>query len=195
MSRLLTDSWEQERHSSLKRWERGAQRVAWTKRSAEHTALPLPCPWRELPDDPLSFFPAHVLALFSGDLAVVRFVQGPALFSPDTADSNLVREAPGLDSSGVRVVRGGFPWERWCPVILKAYLNGAPVPEPFRLRHRLPPQWLEHAQGWSTDDQVAFMNKLRENGFLSPLRVVTPEAVAPWLRWDEMRARLIDTKG
>jgi hypothetical protein len=178
MSRLLTDSWEQEQHASLKRFERGAQRAAWSRRASESHAPPLPCPWRESGSDPLTTRPAHVLALFDGDLAVVRF--------PHALE--------GGAEAGIRVLRGGLPWTDWSPVILAAWRNAAPVPEPFRLRRRLPPQWLDQAVEWTVADQHVFMTKLREGGLLMPLRPVTPEAVAPWLRWDEMRARLIDAR-
>jgi hypothetical protein len=186
MSRLLTDSADQERHYSLKRWERGAQRAAWARRAAERSTPPLPCPWRAVPEDPLVELPAHVLALFRGDLVVVRFLTLPgrpaAEQGPDT----------GVESAGIRVIRGGIPWERWSPLILTAWKNNAPVPEPFRLRRRLPPQWLDQALAAPVADQAAFLAALRTGGFLPALKVVTPEAVAAWLRWDEMRARLID---
>jgi hypothetical protein len=178
MPRLLTDSWEQEQHYSLKRWERGAQRAAWSQRATESAAPPLPCPWRRYGDEPLALRPARVLALFASDLSVVRFLH--------TLETGA--------EAGVRVLRGGIPWDRWCPVILAAWRNAAPVPEPFRLRRRLPPQWLDEAVTWSPGDQTAFVAKLRASGLLSPLRPVSPEAVAPWLRWDEMRARLIDAR-
>jgi hypothetical protein len=178
MSRLLTDSWDQDRHFSLKRWERGAQRAAWSQRSSESLSPPLPCPWRLTADDVVALRPAQVLAHFEGDLWVVRFSH--------TLESGA--------EAGVRVLRGGIPWDRWCPVILAAWANAAPVPEPFRLRRRLPPQWLEQAQTWSPGEQHAFLIKLRDAGLLAPLRPVSPDAVAPWLRWDEMRARLIDVK-
>lgn len=180
MSRLLTDSGDQDRHLSLKRFERGAQRAAWSKRAAEQSAPPLPCPWRASPDSPVLFRQAHVLALFAGDLALVRF---PGLADP----AGRVDEGGGL-----RVLRGGIPWEQWCPVLLTAYRNATPVPEPFRPRLRLPPDWLEKAMRWSVADQRAFFEKLREGGALPPLRKITAEAVAPWLQWDELRARLMD---
>jgi hypothetical protein len=138
----------------------------------------LPCPWREFSDQPLVFRPAHILALFAGELTIVRF--------PHVLSSGA--------EAGIRVVRGGLPWEQWCPVVLTAWRHAAPVPEPFRLRRRLPPQWLDQAVLWSPADQQAFMTKLRDSGLMAPLSAVTPEAVAPWLRWDEMRARLIDAK-
>lgn len=177
MSRLLTDSWEQDKHLGLKRWERGAQRAAWSKRETESAAPPLPCPWKAAPDSPMLLRQAHVLALFAGQIAIVRFA------------GNL------QDAGGIRVLRGGLPWDQWCPVLLNAYKSGGPVPDPFRPRLRIPPQWLEQALGWSPVDQRAFLDKLRESGALPSLRPVSAEAVAPWLRWDEMRARLMDFGG
>lgn len=188
MSRLLTDSWEQEQHAGLKRWERGAQRAAWAKRSAERAALPLPCPWRGAPSDPLVYHAAHVLAMFAADLMVVRFLNVPGAAAEDPS------AAPGLDRAGVRVVRGGVPWERWGTLILSAWRDGAPVSDPFRPLRRVPPQWLEQALAASPADQAAFIDRLRAAGFLSQLKTITPEAVASWLRWDEMRARLIDAR-
>lgn len=207
MSRLLTDSGDQERHFSLKRWERGAQRAAWAKRAAERATPPLPCPWRALPGEAITYLPAHLLALFRGDLAVVRFVHVPG--RPAAEHGTEPGEAPmrrreagetgetadaGVESAGIRVIRGGIPWERWSPLILAAWQNGAPVPDPFRLRRRLPPQWLEQALRAPPREQAAFLVALRAGGLLPPLKVVTPEAVATWLRWDEMRARLIDVR-
>ncbi len=189
MSRLLTDSGDQERHFSLKRWERGAQRAAWAKRAAERATLPLPCPWRATPEDPVTYLPAYVLALFRDDLAVVRFATLPGRLSTEQDD-----EASGVESAGIRVIRGGLPWERWSPMILTAWKNAAPVPEPFRLRRRLPPQWLDQALAATSREQAAFLAALRTGGLLPALKIVTPEAVATWLRWDEMRARLIDAR-
>jgi len=186
MSRLFTDSADRERHFSLKRWERGAQRAAWTKRAAERATPPLSCPWRAASEDAVTYRPAHLLALFRGELAVVRFVTVPGRPSAERGD------ASGVESAGIRVIRGGIPWDSWSPLILTAWRNDAPVPDPFRLRRRLPPSWLDQALAATPADQAAFLAALRTGGFLSPLKVVTPEAVAPWLRWDEMRARLID---
>jgi hypothetical protein len=173
---LLPDSWDRDQHLSLKRWERGAQRAAWRQRGVEQAAPPLPCPWREgSAASTVILRPAHVLALFAGDLTVARFADKMA---------------------GIRVLRGGIPWELWCPFLLNAYLRGAPVPEPFRPRLRLPSAWLEQAQGWNPAEQRALFDKLRAGGALPPLRAITEEAVAPWLRWDEVRTRLIDfTRG
>lgn len=180
---MLPDFHQQDRHASLKRWERGAQRAAWSQRASESLAPPLPCPWRERPADASTLRPARVLALFSGELGVVRFL-------------HRVDDATGEGTeAGIRVIRGGIPWEQWAAVILTAWRNAAPVPDPFRLRQRLPPQWLEQALAASPADQAAFLAKLREGGLLPPLRPVSPEAVASWLRWDEMRGRLIDLKG
>jgi hypothetical protein len=177
VSRLLTDSSDQDRHLSLKRFERGAQRVAWSKRAAEQSAPPLPCPWRASPESPVLLRQAHVLALFAGDLALVRF--------PGLSDNQ-------GEAGGLRVLRGGIPWDQWCPVLLTAYRNATPVPEPFRPRLRLPPQWPEQALGWKVEDQRRFFEKLREGGTLPPLKKITAEAVAPWLQWDELRQRLMD---
>jgi hypothetical protein len=177
VNKPLPDSWQRDQHLSLKRWERGAQRAAWKTRGAEFTAPPLPCFWRATVQDTPEFRQAHILALFSGDLALVRFAGG----------------VPG-DSGGLRVLRGGIPWERWSPVILEAWRNAGPVPEPFRLRRRLPPDWLDKALAWNPADQKAFLDKLREGGTLPPLQPIHAEAVAPWLRWDEMRGRLMDFK-
>jgi hypothetical protein len=134
----------------------------------------------------LTLRPARVLALFSGELSVVRFLHR----TDDTAGENATE---GYEA-GIRVIRGGIPWEQWAVVILAAWRNAAPVPDPFRLRQRLPPQWLDQACAASPTDQAAFLAKLRDSGFLSPLRPVTPESVASWLRWDEMRGRLIDAR-
>jgi len=183
MPRLLTDSWEQDRHGSLKRWERGQQRAAWSRRAQDAGAAPWPCPWRAAPgDDPVPR-PAHILALFAGDLAVVRFAG---------ADAATSGNAP---PDGLRVLRGALPWETWSALALNAWRHAAPVPEPFRPRRRIPPVWLEQALGWSAADQRLFIDKLRASGALPPLRPVTAEAVAPWLRWEEMRPRLMDFGG
>lgn len=135
--------------------------------------------------------------MFSGDLMVVRYLNVPGLSGlsglPDPAAGDPAA-APGLDLAGVRVVRGGVPWERWTPLILTAWRNGAPVPDPFRPLRRVPPQWLDQALAASPADQRAFLDKLRAAGLLPPLKPVTPEAVASWLRWDEMRARLVDAR-
>jgi hypothetical protein len=125
----------------------------------------------------VTFRAAHVLALFSGDVSLVRFAGD-------------VR-----DAGGVRVLRGGIPWERWYPVLLNAYLNATPVPESFRPQLRLPPSWLQQALGWNHADQRAFFDKLRAGGALPPLRKISAEAVAPWLGWDELRARVMDFTG
>lgn len=178
MPRLLTDSWDQDRHQSLKRWERGAQRAAWSRRESEAAAPPLPCRWRAAPDGPVVVRPARVLALFAGDLAVVRFSASGA--------------QEDESSAGVRVLRAGVPWERWTPAILNAWRAGGPVPAPFRPRRRVPTPWVERALEWAPADQKAFLDRLREGGLLPPLVPVGPEAVAPWLRWDEMRARFLD---
>jgi hypothetical protein len=180
---LLPDSWDRDQHLSLKRWERGAQRVAWKQRGAEQAAPPLPCPWRGPAAVAVTLRPAHVLALFTGDLTVVRFA------------GNAADERDG-QNAGIRVLRGAIPWELWAPFLLNAYVRGAPVPEPFRPRLRLPPAWLEQALGWHAADQHALFDKLRAGGALPPLRPITEEAMAPWLRWDEVRTRLIDfTRG
>jgi hypothetical protein len=181
-ARLLPDSWDQDKHQSLKRWERATQRSAWKARAQERGAPPLPCPWRDPGRpyevaDPVSHGPAHVLALFEGGLALVRF-------------------AGHLESTaGVRVLRGALPWDQWTPIILRAWMAGAPVPDPFRPRRRLPPQWLEQALAGSEADQKAFFDRLREAGILKPLAKISAEGVAPWLAWDEVRARFVDFTG
>jgi hypothetical protein len=177
--RLLPDSWDQDQHQSLKRWERFAQRTAWKARGKEALAPPLPCYWREPahPFDPaaaLEAGPAHLLALFAGDLALVRFTGH-------------------LESvAGVRVLRGGIPWAQWTPVILRAWIAGAAVPAPFRPRRRLPALWLEQALAAGPSDQKIFFDRLREAGILSPLVKISAEGVTPWLRWEDVRERFID---
>lgn len=206
MSRLLTDSWEQDRHGSLKRWERGAQRAAWSRRAQDAGAAPWPCPWRatsEAADGAPILRPAHILALFTGELAVVRFVSGNvavgnvafggATSGGATGDlEGGTGSASRVPGDGLRVLRGALPWETWSALALNAWRHAAPVPEPFRPRRRIPPIWLDQALGWSPADQRLFLDKLRASGALPPLRPVTAEAVAPWLRWEEMRARLMD---
>lgn len=177
--RLIPDSWDQDKHQNLKRWERATQRSAWKTRAQESAAPPLPCPWRDpgVPFDPaapLEYGPARVLALFEGGLALVRFT------------GHL--EAVG----GVRVLRGALPWEQWTPVILRAWRAGAPVPDPFRPLRRLPPQWLEQALGGSAADQKAFFDRLRAAGILKPWTKISAAGVAPWLAWDEARSRFLD---
>jgi hypothetical protein len=115
-----------------------------------------------------------VLALFEGNLALVRF----------TGHLEAV--------AGVRVLRGALPWDQWCAAILRAWIAGAPVPDPFRPRRRLPPQWLERALAGSADDQRMFFERLRGAGVLRPLAKISAEGVSPWLRWDEVRARFVD---
>jgi hypothetical protein len=176
-NRLVPDSWDQDKHQGLKRWERFAQRSAWKARGKETAAPPLPCRWQDsTPGSAPSVImgPAHVLALFEGDLALVRFT------------GHLEATA------GVRVLRGGIPWELWTPALLRAWLAGAPVPDPFRPRRRLPPQWLEQALGGSAADQKTFFDRLRAAGVLMPLAKISAEGVSPWLRWDEVRARFVD---
>jgi hypothetical protein len=172
-SRLLPDSWDQDKHQGLKRWERFAQRSALKERAREFSAPPLPCPWRASPQDPMMYGPAHVLALFEGDLTLVRFTGH-------------------LEKEGVRVLRGALPWEQWTPLLLRAWKAGAAVPDPFRPRRRLPPQWLDQALGGSAADQKTFFDRLREAGVLRPLAKISAEGVSPWLRWDEVRSRFID---
>lgn len=173
-NRLVTDSWEQEKHQGIKRRDRHMQRSAWKKRGGEETVTPLPCPWRDSPGGGVTLQPARVLASFKGDLWLVRFI--------GTLEEH----------AGIRVLRGGIPWETWGIRLLRAYAGGLPVPEPFRLVRRLPPDWLEKALHWDAEGQRAFFGSLRENGFLLPLRTIGPEAVASWLSWDEVRARFID---
>lgn len=146
--------------------------------------------------DPLTLRPARVLALFRDELSVVRFLHRTGDASSGSGGKGSTGSEVAADGyeAGIRVIRGGIPWEQWAAVILAAWRNAAPVPDPFRLRQRLPPQWLERASAAAPADQAAFLAKLRDGGFLPPLRPVTPEAVASWLRWDEMRARLIDAR-
>lgn len=175
-SRLVPDSWDQDQHQSLKRWERFAQRTAWKARGKEAAAPPLPVLWRDPADPagPVTTGMAHLLALFQGDLALVRFT-GP------------------LESvAGVRVLRGGIPWEQWTPALLRAWLAGAAVPEPFRPRRRLPSPWLEQALAASLPDQKSFFDRLRAAGILSPLVKIGAEGVTPWLRWEDVRERFVD---
>lgn len=172
--KILTDSWDQDRHLSMKRWERGAQRAAWKVRAVDHAAPPLPCLWRASAGATRELRAAHLLALFSGELALVRFA--------DRARA----------ADGIRLVRGGIPWEQWGPVILRAWLDGTPVPAPFRALRRLPSDWLEKAVEWNPAEQRAFFDKLREAGVLPPLHKVGAEALAPWLRWEDARAHLLD---
>ena len=137
----------------------------------------MPCPWRDPAapaSTPLVFGPAHVLALFEGDLTLVRF----------TGHLEAV--------AGVRVLRGGIPWEQWMPAILRAWQAGAAVPDPFRPCRRLPPQWLEQALGGSAGDQKTFFDRLRAGGILKPLAKISAEGVSPWLAWDEVRSRFLD---
>ena len=176
-SPLVPDSWDQDKHQGLKRWERFAQRSAWKARSKEAVAPPLPCPWRDPTSpatDPFILGPAHVLALFEGNLALVRFTGH-------------------LESiAGMRVLRGGIPWGQWTPMLLRALLAGAAVPDPFRPRRRLPSQWLEQALAANAADQKSFFDRLRAAGVLMPLAKISAEGVSPWLRWDDVRARFID---
>jgi|GEM_PF-1639472 len=179
-SRLIPDSWDQDQHQKLKRWERHAQRTAWKARGKESAAPPLPVLWKSPvspADDPGSIGPALILALFQGDLALVRF----------TGHLEAV--------AGVRVVRAGIPWDQWTPAILRAWLAGAAVPEPFRPRRRLPSLWLEQALAANAADQKAFFDRLREAGILAPLAKISAEGVSPWLRWEDVRDRFVDFAG
>jgi hypothetical protein len=173
-NRLTPDSWDQDKHQSLKRWEKFAQKSAWKQRGKEREITPLPCPWRSSPSDPISFGPAHVHVFFEGGLMLVRFV------------GHLEATA------GIRVLRGGIPWELWCPILLGAYQAGAPVPDPFRPRRRIPAPWIEQVLKATPDDQKSFFERLRLAGFLQPVFKISAEGVAPWLRWDEIRSRFLD---
>jgi hypothetical protein len=172
--KLVPDSWDQDKHQGLKRWERFEQRTAWKTRGKESSAPPLPCLWRESGSSSVTTGAAHVLALFEGDLALVRFTGH-------------------LESiAGVRVLRAGILWDQCTPLLLRALLAGAPVPEPFRPRRRLPSPWLEQALAASAADQKDFFDRLRVAGILMPLAKISAEGVSPWLRWDEVRARFVD---
>jgi len=175
-NRPLPDFDASHRHQSLKRWERFEQRSALKRRARESAAPPLPCFWREASGAVITA-PAQVLALFEGDLMLVRFT-GP-----------LEAEA------GVRVLRGGIPWEQWAPFLLRAYRQSAAVPEAFRPRRRLPPDWLEKAETWSASDQRLFFERLRASGLLPPLQKIREELVAEWIRWDDVRGRFVDFNG
>lgn len=171
--RPLPDFDAANRHQSLKRWERFEQRAALKRRARESLAAPLPCFWRE-PSGRVVAAPAQVLALFEGGLMLVRFT-GP-----------LEAEA------GLRVLRDGIPWEHWGPFLLRAYRRDAAVPEAFRPRRRLPPDWLDKAEAWSAADQRLFFERLRAAGLLPPLAKISAEGVTPWLRWEEVRERFVD---
>jgi hypothetical protein len=172
-NRPLPDFDASHHHQSLKRWERFEQRASLRRRARESEAPPLPCYWRE-PSGNLITAPAQVLALFQGDLMLVRFT-GP-----------LEAEA------GTRVLRGGIPWDQWGPFLLRAYRRDAAVPEAFRPRRRLPPDWLEKAEAWRPSDQRLFFERLRAAGLLAPLQKISGEGVSAWMRWEEARERFVD---
>lgn len=171
---LRADDMARERHLGLKRYERGAQRAAWRARGDEEAASPLPCPWRAHASAPVEHRPARLLGLFAGDVYVVRFLH----------------DAP--EPTGVRILRGGIPWEAWAPRILAAWRDNLAAPGPFRPLRRLPPEWIEAATGASPSDQRAFLDRLRASGLLPAARTINAADTAGWFDWNEARGRLMD---
>ena len=176
MTRIFRDALDVDRHQTFKRLERRAQWASWKRRGEEIEAPPLPCLWRSKPEDFPVARPAHLLALFQGDLELVRFHESDA----------------GTD--GLRLLRGGVLWEQWHPWILRAYLRGAPVPKPFVPLRRIPPGWVEKALTRSPGFQSDFFAKLRESKLL-PMRIkLEAPAVSAWMRWEEVRSHFLDFK-
>jgi hypothetical protein len=176
MNSILPESSGLEKHQSLKRKEREAQRAAWRRRGAEEEAPPLPCRWKAAPAAACELRPAFLLAMFAGDFALVRYLRAEG-------------------DSGLRLLRAGVPWDSALAMILRAYVAGAPVPPPFRLRKRLPPAWAARAQKWPPPLQAAWFGRLREGGLLPALPKLDAAATAPWLPWEEVRGRFLDFRG
>ena len=169
------DSLALDRHQSLKRWERGAQRSSWKRRGKESEAPLLPCHWRSETAAAPSLRQAVLLALFEGDFALVRYHET-------------------LELSGPRLLRGGIPWEIWHPWLLHAYQRGLRVPDPLKPLRRIPPTWIEEALGWSPAQQSRFFMKLRETGILPRFPKLDSTTISSWMRWEDVRASFLDFK-
>lgn len=174
----------QDSHQDLKRWERTAQKKFWKQRGEETEAPSLPCRCHPGTHDAPRLHLAVLLALFEGDLALVRFTRDSA--QPNSNELN--------QGAGIRLLRAGIPWEVWHPWLLRAYLRGALVPAPFVLLRRLPPFWIEKALQWSAPQQVRFFAKLRETGLLKGLTKLDAMGISTWMRWEEVRASFLDFK-
>ena len=176
MNRIFRDALDVDRHQTFKRLERRAQWAAWKRRSDALEAPPLPCLWRLKPEDFPIARPAHLLALFEGDMALVRFNDGMVEFN------------------GMNLLRSGILWEQWHPWILRAYLRGAPVPKPFIPLRRIPPGWVEEALNRSAHLQKEFFEKLREAKLLPSLPKLEATTISTWMRWEDLRANFLDFK-
>lgn len=111
-----------------------------------------------------------MLALFEGDLALVRFVEPAEL----------------------RLLRNGIPWDIWHPWILRAWLRGAAVPQPFTLLRRIPSNMIEATLDWPACLQAEFFTRLRKTGLLPALKKLDASGVSLWMRWDEVRPHFMD---
>ena len=170
---LRRDSLEEEQHTVLKRWERGALYKAIRRREEEGNFL-LPCRWKSDSNAAVLFQTAQLLEIFPGDFSVVRFA--------------------GDSGKGVCLLRDGLPWDRCYPLILQAYLQGTRVPKPFKPARRIPPDLIRKALTWPFALQSQFFEELRKTGMLPVLKKLDAQAVSPWFPWEEARVRFMDFK-
>ncbi len=175
MGRLLRDGLEFERYLGIKRWERKSHKIIWKRRKIEEEASPFSFSWKENSESLPGLRYAHLLAMYLGDFALVRYV-------------GEINEA----DSGLYLLRAGIPWKSFLPALLQRYLQGVPVPVIFQPTRRIPSDWITQILTWPLHGQLEWIAVLRDKGLLPKLPKLDSEGVAPWIRWEEVRSRFLD---
>lgn len=172
---------QDERHMSLKRWERARQYEGLRK----ETALSGPAAWcrfkaafpraEEGPAD--ARLPVFIVAMFENDFTCVRACHEPA---------------PAGVPGPCWLTAGAIAWSEYLPAIVRHYRAGLSVPAAFAPRRKLGEDLLLHLEALPGRELPGIFRELRRAGLLPPLLALSRATCPEGLPWDQLRALFQD---
>ena len=168
-----------ERHRSLKRWERARQYATLEKDPVLAGPAAL-CRIKSAATDTESWIPVFIVEIFSKDLACVKACEEPS---------------PAGVPGPYWLVRGGIRWEDYLLRIVSHYRSGMAVPVPFRPIRKLGGELVSRLEAIPGASLPEVFGKMRDSGLLPALRTLSQANCPPTMPWDQMRALFQDFKG
>lgn len=164
-----------DRHRSLKRWER-ARQLAALEKEPELVGPAAPCRL-QVPSGQALRIPVFIVEIFAKDLVCVKACAEPG-----------PPEAPGP----FWLVRNGIDWAEYLPQVIRHYRAGIPVPAPFRPVRKIGGELVSRLESLPAVSLLEVFAKMREGGLLPPARPLTQANCPSCLPWDRIRSLFQD---